>query len=600
MSLKSVVSGYRRSYLRPLRLRYADGGTYLAVKAQAALKGDRNIVRINHQGILRINGTDIGSSYGTRHLGSMMNSENLEQREIIIIGGKNLTGKNIESVVAGLNTNDPDMIRQVGLNGMIFTKDPNHLNLLYASNVRTVKMSPSLDFTDQELAKISIYLEEHPEFLNDFKGFSSEQRLAILKLLQRDLIGGLFHKWKEMDQPTKEHLLSQLAGLEVEIIYRNTDAHRRYVETKGVDTSSNCEQITGKLDLPNTEEIVDVAKLPKAERDEYARIGREYIASGKFGVMVLAGGVAQRFGQGPKALIEIEPGTGRTFMKVVAEDVFKASVAARRDIPLLIGVVRGNIAQIDEHCTANDSFGLKKLIPLLQDRTLPRIYPDGTLSLMLDRPELDFVPTGHGLFVKGLKTHRKIMQSLGIETLFIKNIDGLGATVRDRSYHEILGYHRVHKSRLTVELVQPKVKIDPVSGKVVLIDKGGTVVSRDGRNVLAELFAIPKKLQDYVAHNPFNTLNLTLEESALDNVDPNQLPWYITHKDIRRVSPDGVEEIYRRYQYEQLLGDLTHQVPTSFLQVQREGKFGRFVPVKTPQELVSALPVFHEMEALKD
>jgi UTP--glucose-1-phosphate uridylyltransferase len=82
----------------------------------------------------------------------------------------------------------------------------------------------------------------------------------------------------------------------------------------------------------------------------------------------------------------------------------------------------------------------------------------------------------------------------------------------------------------------------------------------------------------------FNTNTFTFSAKALDrNFD---LGWYYVEKKVE--DRDAV-------QAEHLIGEMTSHLSTNFLQVRRNGRRTRFLPMKTPEDLQSALEEIAEI-----
>ena len=605
-----LIRGIDYGYLQPLRVKYADGGVLLAMQIQSALRNETAVIRIKSDGLVVVNESQVGSSYGTRSLGRLLEKDERDKREIIIVGEPSISGRKIATFVEGLNTGYLKEINILQGCAMVFIKDYNLLQMLHRSEVPTVKLSPKLELTDQGIKDLSNFFKRFPSLLRDFRWFNPIQRTVVVKLACMKLLDGIFNFWEVLGPEGKTRLLDDLSKIDAELISRNTNAHQSYIKSSGKDESSNVAQIKGQLSLPIMDDIPDFSThdlkqqgVPLAKQmAKMAAAGRKYKASGKLGVVIMAAGAAARFGQGPKALVKVDG--KRSFMQIAAEDVREASRAVKKDIHLFVMVSPLNWEVIKRHFNDNEYFGLdpEKVIFFEQSDILPKILPSGNLALTINKRGIDFAPTGHGSIIKAMKIQILAKcRELGIKTLLIKNIDNLGSTVRDASYDEVLGFHlgRINSGRrLTVELVWPKVAVDPITQKKKLLDKGGGAMSLDGRNVLVELLAVPAELTALMAkkEQPFNTLSMTAEVEAIEKADPEIFPWYITHKDFTV----GVAAQFRRYQFEQLLGDFTHQEPTNFVIVEREGEKGRFIAVKLPKDMSKAAEAFLTMENLKD
>ena len=81
-----------------------------------------------------------------------------------------------------------------------------------------------------------------------------------------------------------------------------------------------------------------------------------------------------------------------------------------------------------------------------------------------------------------------------------------------------------------------------------------------------------------------NTNTFTFTAAALDR--DFELGWYYVEKQVE--TRDAV-------QVEHLIGEMTAHLSTNFLQVRRNGRYTRFLPLKTPEDLHAALEEIAEI-----
>jgi UTP--glucose-1-phosphate uridylyltransferase len=114
-------------------------------------------------------------------------------------------------------------------------------------------------------------------------------------------------------------------------------------------------------------------------------------------------------------------------------------------------------------------------------------------------------------------------------------------------------------------------------------DVGGSPFQYLGRTQLIEQLRYPEGFDPNVV-DVFNTNTFTFSAKALDrNFD---LGWYYVEKKVE--DRDAV-------QAEHLIGEMTSHLSTNFLQVRRNGRRTRFLPMKTPEDLQSALEEIAEI-----
>lgn len=321
--------------------------------------------------------------------------------------------------------------------------------------------------------------------------------------------------------------------------------------------SSN--HVRGRLELPAPEDVTPLPPVGSAERVRLRDAGLELLRAGKVGAVVLAGGMATRFGGVVKAVV---PVTDRqSFLALKVRDLERVSRVADRPVPLLVMTSFATHARVEAH--------LEELAPALPWEVFPqsvslRLTPEGELFREGDGTLSPYAP-GHGDLPSALRRSGALarFREGGGEILVMSNVDNLGATLDTA----ILGLHRERGVALTAEVVGKEPG-----------EKGGSPARLDGRPQIVEGFRFPPGFdQDRIP--VFNTNTLVFEAAALDR--EFDLPYYRVEKKV-----EGRAAI----QFERLVGELTAWLPSHFVQVDREGPDGRFLPAKDPEELARRLP----------
>jgi UTP--glucose-1-phosphate uridylyltransferase len=330
----------------------------------------------------------------------------------------------------------------------------------------------------------------------------------------------------------------------------------RYLDA-GTDPEA-LHRITEPVEVPRADAA---AKLPPVDSHEYAQLeeeGQAAIAGGQLAVVVLAGGMATRFGSSVKGLAKVlDRAPKLCFLD------YKLADAGR--FANLSVVCLTSFATNDAIASYLQNRGAEQ-VQLASQFVSMRLAPDGTLFVGADaRPSLH--APGHGdlpdaLAVAGLLDQ---WRASGVTSVLMTNVDNLGATIDPALFAWHLR-NRAAGSVITVELVE---KI----GR----DRGGMPVRRaDGSLVLAESFRLP----DHFAQDEyplFNTNTLWIDLPALD--PPHPWTWSVARKSV-----EGRPAI----QFERLVGELTWWHPSSYVHVSRTGTSSRFIPVKDVEDLAHA------------
>lgn len=311
--------------------------------------------------------------------------------------------------------------------------------------------------------------------------------------------------------------------------------------------------VTGVLTPPGAG---DVRALPEPGTPAHQRLvslGREALAAKQVGVVILAGGMATRFGGVVKAVVPVLE--ERTFLQLKLEDVR----ATAPDAPVYVMSSFATHERLQAHVR---ELGARHVEVFPQLVSL-RLRPDGEL---FHEPDGDVSPyaTGHGDLTFALRRSGALgrFRERGGALLVMSNVDNLGATLDPA----VLGAHLDRRVQLTAEVVRK------APG-----DTGGAPARLDGRPQIIEGFRFPAGF-DQDAIPVFNTNTFVLDAAAVDRDFP--LPFYRVEKKV-----DGATAI----QFERLVGELTAFLDTGFLEVPRDGAQSRFLPAKDPDELQSRL-----------
>ena len=313
--------------------------------------------------------------------------------------------------------------------------------------------------------------------------------------------------------------------------------------------------VKGTLTPPAAEDVLVLPKVGSEERAALIRIGRDAIARGEVGAVILAGGMATRFGGVVKAAV---PVVGeQTFLQIKLHDIDGQAKTSGGRIPTYLMTSFATHHRILELIDGSDVHAFPQFVSL-------RLKPNGELFRETDGTLSPYAP-GHGDLSFALRHHGvlKRFREAGGRYLYMSNVDNLGATLDPA----VIGAHVHSGVKITCEVVR-KVKGD----------KGGAPARVNGVPQIVEAFRFPKSFdQDSIP--VFNTNSFVLDAEAIDR--DFQLPFYTVEKKV-----DGETAI----QFERLVGELTAFLPTRFLEVEREGVDARFQPVKDPEELAARLP----------
>lgn len=329
----------------------------------------------------------------------------------------------------------------------------------------------------------------------------------------------------------------------------------RFVSTPNPES---LHRITRSLEPPAADCAEVLPEVGTPSRDELRAEGLEAIERGELAAVVLAGGMATRFGSVVKGLasLELEGGPDWCFLDAKLRDLARYEGA----VP---AAVMTSFATHEAIASWFDARGAGAVTLAPQFVSL-RLTPEGELFLDATGAPSPYA-TGHGDLPEALRDAGLLeaWRERGVRTVVLSNVDNIGATVDPA----VFAMHRRGGGRISVELVEK------LAG-----DRGGLPVSVDGRLVLAEAFRLPPEFPQE-SFPLFNTNTLWIDLDAM-SLDP-PWTWCVAKKKV-----DGRDAV----QFERLVGELTWWHPTRWIHVPRAGERSRFLPVKDLAELERSGP----------
>jgi len=349
--------------------------------------------------------------------------------------------------------------------------------------------------------------------------------------------------WDQLDETGRESLLQQIGTIDFDAIS----------QMSSMLAAEEAPATEGEIEPSDVIELSEIDR--RIETDGIVATGEEAIATGRVGVVLVAGGQGSRLGfEGPKGAYPIAPITDATLFEIHARKV--RALEARHDceIPFYIMTSEANDAPTRAFWEANDYFGLAK------DRVLffvqgmwPALTGDG--KVILDSPGHIFMgPDGHGGTLTALRDRGmfKDMDARGVDTLFYFQVDNPLVEIADPAF---VGLHIQNSADISVKVCA---KRDANEGL-------GIVAHRNGKPMIVEYTELTEeqkneRLPDGRFRFCFGSVAIHVFSLAFMKQEADaQLPLHVAHKKVpicddagQTVTPDSPNA----YKFEKFIFDV--------------------------------------------
>jgi UTP--glucose-1-phosphate uridylyltransferase len=331
------------------------------------------------------------------------------------------------------------------------------------------------------------------------------------------------------------------------------DVLRGRVATGELSAESNL--IRGSIEAPRDDDITPLPAPDDAGYQAAREAGLDALRRGEVAQVVLAGGMATRFGGVVKAVLTAVDGMSFLEAKLVQTTALEREVGLA--VPVALMTSFATDAAIRDHVAQRglgDPLVFNQFVSLRLEAS-GELFRDAAGNVSLYAP-------GHGDLFPALRRSGTLdaLRDRGVRYVTVSNVDNLGARVDP----VVVGAHLLSGRRLTCEVARKEG------------DMGGAPVRVDGRLQMVEGPRFPPDFDQDLAP-VFNT-NTALFH--LDTLDAQyDLSWLYVLKDV-----DGRPAV----QLERLYHEVSAFVDAQYLEVPRRGPRGRFLPIKTPADLERA------------
>ena len=328
---------------------------------------------------------------------------------------------------------------------------------------------------------------------------------------------------------------------------------REKVATGDLSPESNL--VRGSIEPPGEGDVTRLPAPGDSGFDDLREAGLDALRRGEVAQVVLAGGMATRFGGVVKAVLTAVDGMSFLEAKLVQTAALEREVGV--GVPVALMSSFATDAAIREHVAERrlgEPYVFNQFVSLRLDAG-GDLFRDAA-----GRPSL-YAP-GHGDLFEALRRSGTLaaLRDRGVRVVTVSNVDNLGARVDP----VVVGAHLVAGKQLTCEVARKEG------------DMGGAPVRVGGKLQLVEGPRFPDAFDQELVP-VFNTNTALFDIAALDVA--YDLSWLYVLKDV-----DGRPAV----QLERLYHEVSAFVPTQYLEVPRRGPRGRFLPIKTPADLERA------------
>ncbi len=315
-------------------------------------------------------------------------------------------------------------------------------------------------------------------------------------------------------------------------------------------------QVRGTVELPEKGDIRPLSDADSEEGRRLAQIGRDALASGEVGALVLNGGMATRFGGVVKGCVDVFDDV--CFLGLKLADAKNHG----SPVPVLLMNSFATDEKTRQHLESRNYYGFPKdqLITYTQNISM-RLTPEGEI-FRTEQGDTLYAP-GHGDVAEA--TRRSALDEFrdrGGKYLLMSNVDNVLATLDPLVVGTHIDAVQTRGVEMTAEVVDNQ-------GSTT----GGMPARVDSELQIVEAFRFPEDF-DASSIPVYNTNTFMFNADALDQ--DFDLTWFVVEKTVQERPA---------IQFERLAGQLSAFLSSQFVQVPRTGVKSRFLPIKRREDL---------------
>lgn len=372
--------------------------------------------------------------------------------------------------------------------------------------------------------------------------------------------------FERLDDERKEELLNQILSIDFERVAE------LYEKTKIKPSTGN--------DIIEPMPYVDANKLPDDEKDDYLQKGDEIIATGKYAVVMVAGGQGTRLGHnGPKGTFDMGLDSHKSLFELFCDKLKVAKDKYGVVIPWYIMTSKENNADTVRFFEENNFFGYEDGIKIFfKQGEFPMIDTNGKV-IIGENGLIKEAADGHGGLFEAMVNNGvlKDMQENGVEWIFSCAVDNALAKLVDPL---LVGYAATHNMKAaSVSIVKNSSQ-----------ERVGVFCKRNGKPSVVEYTEITPEMAEATyddgefmygeAHIMMNLFNI----DVIKGIAEQKLPYHNAFKKCNYLDENGelvIASEPNAYKFESFIFDAFDRLDNmGILRYKREECFA---PVKNAE-----------------
>jgi UDP-N-acetylglucosamine/UDP-N-acetylgalactosamine diphosphorylase len=339
----------------------------------------------------------------------------------------------------------------------------------------------------------------------------------------------LLRFWNQLDECGRDKLAMQIDAIDL--------AQIAQLYRQGAGTH-DWSAIARRAEPAPATRLADLQHGSRWSANDARQRGREALAAGKIGVLLVAGGQGSRLGfDHPKGLYPIGPVSGASLLQIHFEKALAAARRYRAAVPVYMMTSPVTHQEQADFLDRHNRFGLPQDdVVLFRQGTMPAVDAKTGKLLLAERDSLFLSPDGHGGTVAALATSGAIdsLRGRGIEHLFYLQVDNPLVPIADP---EFIGHHLLASSDLTSMAVAKQTPQDRLGVFAIVDGRTQVIEYSDLPDDVAEKRAADGSLVFWAGSIAVHVFSVAFLERALALKDA--MPFHVAHKKVPFIDGNG-------------------------------------------------------------